>query len=300
MSNISAFVKRIRNIMRNDAGINGDAQRIEQLAWMLFLKVYDSKEKDWELDDDNYHSILPETCRWCNWAHDDKTGNVLTGDSLLDFVNNTLFKTLKSLPVDANTPVKKSIVQTTFQDANNYMKDGVQLRKVINIIDELDLEDYEERHAFGEIYESILREIQSAGSAGEFYTPRVVTDFMAQVINPQIGEKMADFACGTCGFLTSWLKYLKPKVKTTLDQAQYDSSIYGIEKKPFPYMLCVTNMLLHGIDTPQIKYDNSLTRDVLDYQDDDCFDVVLMNPPYGGHELASIKKKFPTIPHALA
>ena len=294
MSNISSFVKRIRNIMRNDAGINGDAQRIEQLAWMLFLKVYDSKEKDWELDDDNYHSILPENCRWCNWAHDDKTGNVLTGDSLLDFVNNTLFKTLKSLPVDANTPVKKSIVQTTFQDANNYMKDGVQLRKVINIIDELDLEDYEERHAFGEIYESILREIQSAGSAGEFYTPRVVTDFMAQVINPQIGEKMADFACGTGGFLTSWLKYLKPKVKTTLDQAQYDSSIYGIEKKPFPYMLCVTNMLLHGIDTPQIKYDNSLTRDVLDYQDDDCFDVVLMNPPYGGHELASIKKKFPT------
>ena len=159
MSDISSFVKRIRNVMRNDAGINGDAQRIEQLAWMLFLKVYDAKEQDWVLSDDNYQSIIPENCRWCNWAHDDKTGTVLTGDALLDFVNNTLFKTLKSLLVDTNTPIKKAIVKTIFEDANNYMKNGVLLRQVINIIDELELDDYEERHAFGDIYESILREL---------------------------------------------------------------------------------------------------------------------------------------------
>ena len=294
MSNISNFVKRIRDVMRQDPGINGDAQRIEQIAWMLFLKVYDSKEQDWEMDDDNYESIIPADCRWCNWAHDDRTGKAITGDTLLDFVNNTLFKTLKSLPVDANTPIKKSIVKTTFEDANNYMKDGVLLRQVINIIDELDLGDYEESHAFGEIYESILRELQSAGSAGEFYTPRAVTDFMAQIIDPQIGEKVADFACGTGGFLTSWLKALEPKIKTTTDQKLYDESIYGIEKKQFPYMLCITNMLLHGIDTPAIYHDNSLLHDVLDYREKDCFDVILMNPPYGGNEKADVKNHFPT------
>ena len=192
MANLSGFVKRLRDIMRNDAGINGDAQRIEQIAWMLFLKVYDTKEQDWEWAEDNYVSIIPEACRWANWAHDDRSGRAMTGERLLDFVNNTLFPTLKHLPVDASTPIKKAIVQTTFADANNYMKDGVLLRQVINVIDELDLSDYEESHAFGEIYETILRELQSAGSAGEFYTPRAVTEFMARQICPQIGEQMAE------------------------------------------------------------------------------------------------------------
>lgn len=279
--------------MRNDAGINGDAQRIEQIAWMLFLKVYDAKEKDWEWDDENYVSIIPEECRWQNWAVDDHTGTAMTGDKLLNFVNNTLFPTLKKLPVDVSTPIKKAIVQTTFADANQYMKDGVLLRQVINVIDDLDLGDYEESHAFGEIYETILKELQSAGSSGEFYTPRAVTDFMAKMINPQIGEQVADFACGTGGFLTSWLKELAPKIKTTEDQAAYDASIYGIEKKQFPYMLCITNMLLHGIDIPKIYHDNSLLKDVLDYTVDDQFDVILMNPPYGGNEKTEVKNHFP-------
>ena len=293
MANLSGFVKRLRDIMRNDAGINGDAQRIEQIAWMLFLKVYDAKEQDWEWDDENYVSIIPDKCRWANWAVDDRSGKAMTGDTLLDFVNNTLFPTLKKLPVDASTPVKKAIVQTTFAEANNYMKDGVLLRQVINVIDELDLSDYEESHAFGEIYESILKELQSAGSAGEFYTPRAVTDFMAQRIDPKIGEHMADFACGTGGFLTSWLKELKKKVNTTEDESAYSQSIYGIEKKQFPYMLCITNMLLHDLDVPQVFHDNSLLRDVLDYTKDDQFDVVLMNPPYGGSEKAEVKNHFP-------
>ena len=174
MGNLTGFVKRLRDIMRNDAGINGDAQRIEQIAWLLFLKVYDSKEQDWEWDDENYQSIIPAPCRWQNWAVDDKSGKAMTGDKLLDFVNNILFRVLKGqdvldsggnvvipgVKVDASTPIQKAVVQSTFADANNYMKDGVLLRQVINVIDELDLGDYEESHAFGEIYETILKELQ--------------------------------------------------------------------------------------------------------------------------------------------
>ena len=308
MSNLTGFVKRLRDIMRNDAGINGDAQRIEQIAWMLFLKVYDAKEQDWAWEDENYQSIIPQACRWQNWAHDDKSGKAMTGDKLLDFVNNRLFPVLKGrdiedsngkiqipgVRVDASTPISKAIVQTTFADANQYMKDGVLLRQVLNIIDELDLSDYEESHAFGEIYETILKELQSAGSAGEFYTPRAVTDFMAQVIRPQIGEVMADFACGTGGFIVSWLKELKKQVTTTDAEEAYSRSIYGIEKKQFPYMLCITNLLLHGLDVPRVYHDNSLTHDVLDYTGEAQVAVVLMKPPYGGSEKADVKSHFPT------
>ena len=290
---LTNFVKNIRNIMRNDAGINGDAQRIEQIAWMLFLKVYDEKENDWEFNEDDYRSFIPENCRWRNWAHDEGDGEAMTADRLLDFVNNTLFPTLKNLEVTPDTPMRSAIVRLTFQDANQYMKDGVLLRQVINVIDGLDLSDYEESHAFGEIYESILKEMQSAGSAGEFYTPRALTDFMAEIIRPQVGEQMADFACGTGGFLTSWLKELDKVVRTAEDREAYAQSIYGIEKKQFPYMLCVTNMLLHNIDSPQVSHDNSLTKDVLNYTDDDCFDVILMNPPYGGNEKNDVKRHFP-------
>ena len=307
MNNLSGFVKRLRDIMRNDAGINGDAQRIEQIAWMLFLKVYDAKEQDWAFDDERYVSILPEVCRWANWAHDDKSGSAMTGDKLLGFVNNTLFPVLKGkdvkdasgktivegIRVTAQTPIKKAIVQTVFADANQYMKDGVLLRQVINVIDELDLSDYEESHAFNEIYEGILKELQSAGSAGEFYTPRAVTDFMARMIQPRIGEQMADFACGTGGFITSWLGELQKQIKNTADAKKYGDSIYGIEKKQFPYMLCITNLLLHGLDVPQVFHDNTLLHDVLDYTEKDQFDVILMNPPYGGSEKKDVKNHFP-------
>ncbi len=293
MSNLSGFIKRMRNIMRNDAGVNGDGQRIEQIAWILFLKVYAAKEADWEMNEDNYISIIPEECRWMNWAHDDKSGSALTGDALLNFVNNTLFPTLKTLSVDVNTPIKKSIVQTTFADANNYMKDGVLLRQIINVIDDIDFGDYNESHAFGEIYETILKELQNAGDNGEFYTPRAVTEFMAMMIQPQVGEVMADLACGTGGFLTSWLKELHKKVETVADEKLFSSSVYGIEKKQFPYMLAITNLLLHDIDIPRIFHDNTLLNDVLDYTDKDKFDVILMNPPYGGSEKNDVKSHFP-------
>ena len=176
---LTNFVKNIRNIMRNDAGINGDAQRIEQIAWMLFLKVYDEKENDWEFNEDNYKSFIPEDCRWRNWAKDNGDGEALTAGELLDFVDNTLFPTLKNLEVTPATPMRSAMVKATFLNANQYMKDGVLLRQVINVIDDLDLSSYEESHAFGEIYETILKEMQSAGTAGEFYTPRALTDFMA-------------------------------------------------------------------------------------------------------------------------
>lgn len=289
----TGFIKRIRDVMRMDAGINGDAQRIEQMVWMLFLKVYDAKEDDWELNEKNYKSIIPDNCRWRNWAQADDNGHAMTGDKLLNFVNNTLFPTLKELPVTPDTPVKKAIVKSTFEDANNYMKDGVYLRQVIDIIDEIEFDDVKESHDFGFVYEEILRDLQAAGSSGEFYTPRAVTDFMALMIQPKLGEKMADFACGTGGFITSWLGQLQKQVKDTEARKQFDDSIYGIEKKPFPYLLCVTNMLLHDIEVPNIYHMNSLKHNLLDYTDDDKFDVILMNPPYGGHEDKSIQGFFP-------
>ncbi len=290
---LSNLVKRLQDIMRNDAGINGAAQRIEQIAWSLFLKVYDAKEDDWEFFDKNYVSIIPEELRWRNWAHDNKDGKALTGDQLLNFVNGKLFPTLKSLEITERTPVKQVIVRSTFEDNNNYMKDGILLRQLINVIDEVDFGGYEDRHAFGEIYETILRDLQGAGNAGEFYTPRAVTDFMVQMIQPKLGESIADFACGTGGFLTSALKELGRQINDTGDKAVYSTSIYGIEKKALPYLLCVTNMLLHDVDNPRIIHGNSLEKNVRDYTEKDRFDVILMNPPYGGNEKDGVKQNFP-------
>lgn len=225
---------------------------------------------------------------------DDKSGSALTGDALLNFVNTELFPHLKNIEVDETTPMSKLVVKATFEDSYNYMKDGVLLRQVINVIDEIDFTEYEERHAFNEIYEQILKDLQSAGNAGEFYTPRAVTDFMVKMINPQLGEQIADFACGTGGFLTSALKHLSPQVQTVKDKNIYCNCVYGIEKKALPYLLCATNLLLHDIDQPKVIHGNSLEKNVRDYTDDEKFDVILMNPPYGGNEKDIVKQNFPT------
>lgn len=291
---INNIIKRLQDIMRNDAGVNGDAQRIEQIVWILFLKVYDAKEENWEFYDDHFQSIIPEACRWRNWAVDNKDGKALTADSLLSFVNNTLFPSLKSLLVDEYTPINKSIVKDTFIDSYNYQKDGVLLRQVINVVDEIDFTEYDDRHAFGEIYESILKDLQSAGNAGEFYTPRAVTEFMAQMVNPQLGEQIADFACGTGGFLTSAMKLMDSQVKTIDDRELFNKSFFGIEKKALPHLLCVTNMLLHDLDSPRIVHGNALEKNVREYEDEQMFDVILMNPPYGGNEKDTVKINFPT------
>ena len=291
---INNIVKRLQDVMRNDAGVNGDAQRIEQMVWILFLKVYDAKEENWEFHNENFKSIIPENLRWRNWAKDNKDGKVLTGESLLTFINTELFPSLKKLEVDEHTPMSKLIVKDTFVDSFNYMKDGVLLRQVVNIIDEIDFNEYEDRHAFGEIYETILKDLQSAGNAGEFYTPRAVTEFMTLMINPKLGEKMADFASGTGGFLTSFLKVIDTQVKTVEDREIYNNSIFGIEKKALPHLLCITNMLLHDIENPMILHDNSLEKNVREYEEEDKFDVVMMNPPYGGNEKDSVKINFPS------
>ncbi len=292
---LTNFIKSIQNIMRGDSGINGDAQRIEQLTWILFLKIYDTKEDDWELYDDDYQSIIPDNLRWRNWAVDDKSGSALTGDDLLQFVNDELFPALKNLPITHETPKKKSVVREVFDEVNQYMKNGVLLRQVVNVVDEIKFDTAKEKNFFGDIYETILKSLQSAGNAGEFYTPRAVTDFIVERIAPNFNETVADFACGTGGFLTSTLNYLARKENISAEQRDFYSNraVFGIEKKPLPYLLAITNMLIHDIDTPNIFHANSLERRITEYTDAEKFPVIVMNPPYGGTELPIIRNNFP-------
>lgn len=290
--NISTMIKRLQDIMRQDAGINGDAQRIEQIVWMLFLKLYDAKESEWEIYEDNYTSIIPEEYRWRNWAIDKKDGKAITGGEMESFITQ-LFVHLKDLEVDENTDTRGRLVKEVFTDLNNYMKDGVLIRQVVNVLNEIDLTDFKVRHAFNEIYETILKELQSAGKSGEFYTPRALTDFIVKMVEPKIGETVADFACGTGGFLVSALNYMKESVEDANDNEILNNSFYGVEKKSLPYLLCVTNMLLHDINEPKIIRGNSLEVNVRDYEEQDKFDVILMNPPYGGTEKKAIQQNFP-------
>lgn len=291
---IENLIKRLQNIMRQDAGVDGDAQRIAQIVWIIFLKVYDAKEEIWEFHDDDYESIIPENLRWREWAVDNKDGQAITGEELLSFVNDELFPTLKNLEVDETTEKRSLIVKEVFEDAFNYMKDGTLLRQVINVIDEIDFTEAQERHSFNDIYETILKDLQSAGKSGEFYSPRPTTSFISEMLNPKIGDKCADFACGTGGFLISLLELLKKQEKTVQDKEIINNSLYGIEKKNLPYLLCITNLLLHDIDSPNIIHGNSLEKNVRDYKEDDKFDIIAMNPPYGGVEQKNIQMNFPT------
>ncbi len=294
---VGALVKKLQDIMREDAGVNGNAQRIEQMVWMFFLKIYDAKEEEWELVQEDYQSIIPKRFRWHSWAIDKNNGKALTGDELLNFVNNKLFPTLSTLPIERTTTTGQAIVRYAFESAHNYMQDGILLRRVINEInDSVDFTEYKEIHAFAEIYETILKDLQAAGQAGEFYTPRAVTDFMAQRLDLKLGESVADFACGTGGFLTSALKVFYQQIETPEDRKLYEDSIYGLEKKQLPYLLCATNMFLHDLDNPKVFHTNSLDKDIREYRNqtkDGTFDVVLMNPPYGGKEQETIKANFP-------
>lgn len=294
---VNNIVKRIQNIMRQDAGINGDAQRIEQMTWMFFLKVYDTQEETWEYkamkEKKTFKSIIPENLRWRNWAIDNKDGEALTGDALLKLVNEELFPSLKNLDVNRETPRSQSIVKEVFEDINQYMKDGVLLRQVINIINEIEFDDAEDRHMFGDIYEGILKELQSAGNAGEFYTPRALTDFMVKTLDPKLGETFGDFTSGTGGFLTSALNHLQPQIETTADGEKYQSAVIGQEWKPLPYLLSITNLLLHDVEAPNIRHCDSLGINVTDIKPEDKLDVIAMNPPYGGSTQSNIKSNFP-------
>lgn len=294
---VNNIVKRIQNIMRQDAGVNGDAQRIEQMTWMFFLKVYDTQEETWEYkacrEGKTYVSIIPEELRWRNWAVDEKDGKALTGDALLSLVNDKLFPTLKNIEVTRETPRSKTIVKDVFEDINQYMKNGTLLRQVINVINEIEFDDAQDRHLFGDIYEGILKDLQSAGNAGEFYTPRALTDFIVEMLHPRLGETFGDFTSGTGGFLTSALKYLEPQIKTTEDGKLYQNAVIGQEWKPLPYLLSITNLLLHDVEAPNIRHCDSLATKVTDFTGNDKVDVIGMNPPYGGSTEASVKSNFP-------
>lgn len=291
---VSNIVKRLQNIMRNDAGINGDAQRIEQMTWLFFLKVYDAQEEEWELKQDNFKSIIPEELRWRNWAASSNSNTSLTGDALLDFVNNKLFPQLKDLQLTLQSSRSQWIVKEVFANLNQYMKDGTMLRQVINVIDEIDFTDAEDRHTFGDIYEGILKGLQSAGNAGEFYTPRALTDFIVQMLDPKLGEQMGDFSAGTGGFLVSTLNHLAEQKKTPQDEILWQESVRGKEWKPLPYLLSITNLLLHGVEAPNIENGDSLGTPISSIKESDKVDVIAMNPPYGGSTTEAAKKNFPT------
>ena len=291
MSNLTPVIKSIQDVMRQDAGINGDAQRIEQMVWLLFLKVFDAQEEELELTREGYKSPIPEHLRWRKWAAD---AEGITGDPLLEFVNNTLFPKLKGLPADPVRNPRAWVVRSVFEDANNFMKSGQLLRQVINKLSVIDFNRQAERHQFNDLYEKILRDLQSAGNAGEFYTPRAVTQFMVDMVTPQLGEKVFDPATGTGGFLVCAIEHLRKQVQNTEQQALLQTSVAGVEKKQLPHMLCVTNLMLHGVEVPSlIAHGNTLARPLRDYTPAERVDVVLTNPPFGGIEEPGIEAGFP-------
>lgn len=288
---VRTLVKSIQDIMRKDTGVDGDAQRISQLCWMFFLKIIDDQDQELELTKDDYTSPIPEALQWRAWAADPEG---ITGDTLLDFVNNTLFPELKTLPVNAGP--RSKVVRDVFEDAYNYMKSGQLMRQMINKINEVDFNNLTERQHFGDIYEQILNDLQNAGNAGEYYTPRAVTAFMVQQIDPHPGEIMFDPACGTGGFLTCAMRHMRDTyVKRPEHEAQMQGALRAVEKKPLPHMLCVTNMLLNGVEEPDfVRHDNTLARPLVSWTRDERVDIVLTNPPFGGKEEDGIESNFPT------
>lgn len=298
---VSTISKQMKDIMRDDAGVGGNEQRLSQIVWILFLKIFDYKEQSWEITNPKYVPIIPKGYRWRDWATSESLKNQLTGADLIDFVNNNLFKVLSGDSIKdendndvylfTNECEQALLVKEFIKSSSNFMQNGVLLRQLINAIDTLDFSDYNERHAFNEIYEELLKGLQK--DDGEFYTGRGITSLVVDKVKPKLGESVADFACGTGGFLVDALKYMKNQNPTIEQFTSMQQSFFGVEKKKLPYMLCVTNMLLNDIEVPNILHGNSLETDVRRYDDSDKFDVILMNPPYGGSELDIIQKNFP-------
>ena len=285
---MSTMIKSLEDIMRKDAGLNGDAQYIEQITWLLFLKAFDAKEMEWEFRQD-YKGVIPKGYRWRDWAAD-KEG--VTGDALIKFIDD-LFVKLKRLDT-SDGDMRKFVVRNVFEDINNYMKSGVYLRQLVNRInDKVDFIDATQKHTFNELYEGMLKDLQSAGRAGEFYTPRPVTNFIVEKVDPKLGEIVLDPACGTGGFLTSTIAHIG-SITTTEEFDKLQTSITGWEKKPLPYLLAMTNLILHDIEIPKIRHINSLNRPFADYSAKDRVDVIVANPPFGGAEDAAVKKNFPS------
>jgi type I restriction enzyme M protein len=290
MPNVSNLIKTIQNIMRKDAGTYGDAQRIEQLGWMFFLKILDDREKELELLRDDYQSPLPPPLRWRSWAEDEEG---ITGTALLTFVDSTLLPELRGVTSGADKMA--GLIRMAFEDANNYMKNGTLMRQVINKINGIDFNASDDRHMFGDIYEKLLKDLQSAGNAGEFYTPRAVTQFIVEQVNPKLSETILDPACGTGGFLVCAIEHLRKQGKSEKDEHTIQECFAGIEKKHLPHILCMTNLMLHGIDVPSnVRHDNTLARPLRDWGPKERVDVIVTNPPFGGMEEDGIESNFPT------
>src|SRR5687768_1684845 len=285
-------VKSIQDIMRQDTGVDGDAQRISQLCWMFFLKIIDDQDQELEVLTPDYRSPIPRELQWRAWAADPEG---ITGESLMAFVNNELFPKLKALPVSDAPGDRRRVVRDVFEDAYNYMKSGQLMRQVVNRITAIDFNNLAEKQHFGDIYEQILNDLQSAGNAGEYYTPRAVTAFMADRIDPKPGEILLDPACGTGGFLTCALRHMRERyVKRVEDEQAMQQALRAVEKKQLPHMLCVTNMLLHGIEDPGfVRHDNTLARPYISYGASDRVNVIVTNPPFGGREEDGIESNFP-------
>ncbi len=279
--------------MWQDTGLNGDAQRIEQLGWMLFLKIFSDKDKELELLDDNYTSPIPDEFHWVkekgNWAGDDEG---MTGDELLEFVDRQLFPAMRAINLSSGNK-RALIVREVFEGNNNYMKSGINIRKVLNKLNEIDFNIAKDRHAFGELYESILKGLQSAGKSGEFYTPRAITQFITETLNPQLGEKILDPACGTGGYLTCAIEHLKKQTTNVADRKSIEDNITGWEYKPLPYLLATTNLILHDIEVPNIKFGDSLDQPLSNFTEKDRVNVILANPPFGGIVANGNETNFP-------
>lgn len=289
MKNIGNIIKTLQNIMRKDAGVSGDAQRIEQLGWMISLKILDDKDQELELTNDNYKSPIPEPLQWRVWAADSEG---LTGDGLRDFIDKELFPTLKNMDVsDGNK--RSIIVKEIFEGTNNYMKNGTTIRQVLNKLNEIDFNNSEDRHLFGDIYESILRDLQSAGNYGEFYTPRAITEIMTEILNPRLTDTVLDPACGTGGFLTCAIEHIRKEVKTADDWQLLSKNIRGSELKPLPFMLAVTNLILHDVEVPAIEYNDSLNREYTSITEADRVNVILANPPFGASVSDGVETNYP-------
>jgi type I restriction enzyme M protein len=289
---VRTLVKSIQDIMRQDSGVDGDAQRISQLCWMFFLKIIDDQDYELELINKDYRSPIPKKYQWRAWAADPEG---MTGDRLLSFVNDELFLALKDLSTSTKPGDRRRVVKDVFEDAYNYMKSGQLMRQVVNKINGIDFNDLSERQHFGDIYEQVLADLQSAGNAGEYYTPRAVTAFMVDRIDPHPGEILLDPACGTGGFLTGSIRHMRERyVMTPAHERKLQAALRAVEKKQLPHMLCVTNMLLHNIEDPSfVRHDNTLARPYISYTQSDRVDIVLTNPPFGGREEDGIESNFP-------
>lgn len=302
--NLSSTIKSIQDIMRKDDGVDGDAQRLGQLTWMLFLKVFDQREEEWEDDNAAYQSPLPERFRWRNWAAhvagaDGKKAPQKTPTEIVGFVNNELFPALKE-QIDANRSPQHKVIREVFRDANNYMKSGPQMLAVIEKLEEaIDFHDFKIRASLGDVYEQMLNDLRGAGNAGEFYTPRAITAFMADRVNPRLDkrETVMDPACGTGGFLTAAIDHFRNQLTTkssTEDKRAIEELIHGIEKKQLPHLLCTTNMLLHDIDVPsQIEHKNTLGIGWNEWSANDKVDCIITNPPFGGYEDDGVGSDYP-------